>query len=190
MLLVAASPLPRSNGVHGNDDFIVSGSILHDPTGLFIHGDLHPSGVQLRSQRGCWTGANVNVGIVGNANCGPADNENFYIQAGISRRWNDLGKTIIYGDYRHADDANVGTSAANYVGGAAASAITDSEAEAYGFGIVQKVDNAAMEFYFDYKHFEADVQTCTGAAATGCTAFTNQQIDDFDRVHLGARIKF
>jgi len=173
------------NGVHGNNDFIVSGSILHDPTGLFIHATYTHRDFDCVTNTGA---ALVNVGIVGNANCGPADNENFYIQAGISRRWNDLGKTIIYGDWRHADDANVGTSGANYDGNNAA--ISDTEADAYGFGIVQKVDNAAMEFYFDYKHFEADVQTCNGVVGGGCTAFTNQQIDDFDRVNIGARIKF
>ena len=82
-----------------------------------------------------------------------------YIQGGINRRWNDLGKTILYVDYRNADDAAVGTSGTNFVGNNAT--ISDSEGEAWGFGAVQKIDNAAMELYIDYKHFEVDVQTVT-----------------------------
>lgn len=177
--------LASVNGIHGNNDFIVSGSILHDPTGLFIHG------TYTEREFDCATtlvGAIQLPGIVRNANCGLEDSEHFYIQAGISRRWNDLGKTIIYGDWRHADDANVGAIGTNFDGNNAT--VSDSEADAYGFGVVQKVDNAAMEFYFDYKHFEADVQTCNGIVGGGCTTFTNQQIDDFDRVNVGARIKF
>ncbi len=178
--------LASVNGVHGQNDFIVSGSILHDPTGLFIHATYtHREFERVHNPAGA-----INTGVVGSALGGPADNDNWYIQGGISRRWNDHGKTILYIDYRHADDAAVGLSGANFDG--FNNTISDSEARAWGVGAVQKIDNAAMELYIDYKHFDVDVQTCNGAVGAGCTAgqITNQRIEDFDRVNVGARIKF
>ncbi|GAB4239541.1 MAG: hypothetical protein Kow0032_26680 [Methyloligellaceae bacterium] len=166
-----------TNNISGNDDLIVTGAIMHDPTGLYFNAVYTEREF---SRPHTFTASPVRGLTL------PADNENFWLQAGIYRRFNDLGKTSIYVDWRHAEDAAVNTSGANFRTG---SEITDTEADAYGFGIVQKIDNAAMELYLDYKHFEVDVQTCTGAGGV-CTAFFNEAIDDFDRVHVGGRIKF
>jgi len=170
-----------TNNVTGNDDFIIVGSIMHDPTGLYIHG--------VYTEREFSSPHTATLGVVTGATL-PADNENYYLQVGINRRWNDLGKTAIYVDWRHAEDAGVGTRGTNFRGTNTTSEVTDSEADAYGFGIVQRIDNAAMELYLDYKHFDVDVQTCTGTAGAGCTAFFKESLDEFDRVHIGGRIKF
>lgn len=169
------------NNVGGNDDFIITGAILHDPTGLFFN--------VVYTERSFNAPHTSTLGVV-TGRAVPADNENLWLQLGIFRRWNDLGKTTIYVDWRHADDGGVGTRGTNFRGTNATSEVTSSEADAYGFGIVQRIDNAAMELYLDYKHFDVDVTTCTGAAATGCTAFFNENLEDFDRVHIGGRIKF
>ncbi|GAA6212096.1 hypothetical protein NBRC116602_18370 [Hyphomicrobiales bacterium 4NK60-0047b] len=86
--------------------------------------------------------------------------ETFYqIKAGIQQRWNSLGKTTLYGEYVNAEDDEVG------------------EADVYGFGVVQKVDAAAMELYAGFRHYEADLDS--GVAT-----------EDFVTVITGARIKF
>ena len=163
-----------------NSTFIVSGSILHDPSGLYLTAWY---GSREFANGSFLVGANPCLVNAVNPN-GCADYEAFYIQGGIYRRWNDLGKTSIYIDYENFDDTNVGRSAAGFASGNAV--IVSSETDVWGVGIVQKVDAAAMELYADYKHIEVDVTT--DAAAGG--ARVNENLDDFDRVILGARIKF
>ncbi len=86
--------------------------------------------------------------------------ETFYqIKAGIQQRWNSLGKTTLYGEYIDSEVDLVG------------------EGEIYGFGVVQKVDAAAMELYAGFRHYEADLDN--GVAT-----------EDFITVVTGARIKF
>ena len=86
--------------------------------------------------------------------------ETFYqIKAGIQQRWNSLGKTTLYGEFIHGDTDDVG------------------EGDIYGFGVVQKVDAAAMELYAGFRHYEADLNN--GVAT-----------EDFVTVVTGARIKF
>ena len=86
--------------------------------------------------------------------------ETFYqIKAGIQQRWNSLGKTTFYGEYIDSEVDLVG------------------EGEIYGFGVVQKVDAAAMELYAGFRHYEADLDS--GVAT-----------EDFVTVVTGARIKF
>ncbi|MEP3475971.1 MAG: porin [Hyphomicrobiales bacterium] len=86
--------------------------------------------------------------------------ETFYqIKAGIQQKWNSLGKTTLYGEFVHGDTDDVG------------------EGDIYGFGVVQKVDAAAMELYAGFRHYEADLNN--GVAT-----------EDFVTVVTGARIKF
>ena len=63
----------------------------------------------------------------------------YQIKAGIQQRWNSLGKTTLYGEFVHGDTDDVG------------------EGDIYGFGVVQKVDAAAMELYAGFRHYEADL---------------------------------
>ncbi len=86
--------------------------------------------------------------------------ETFYqIKGGIQQSWMPLGKTTLYGEYIHAETDDTG------------------EGDIYGFGIVQKVDAAAMELYAGFRHYEADLNT-------------NVATEDFITVVTGARIKF
>ncbi|MBO6549477.1 MAG: porin [Rhizobiales bacterium] len=88
------------------------------------------------------------------------DVETFYqIKAGIQQKWNSLGKTTLYGEYVHGDTDDTG------------------EGDIYGFGVVQKVDAAAMELYAGFRHYEADLDT-------------GVDTEDFITVVTGARIKF
>lgn len=166
------------NDRRNDNTFIASGSVIHDPSGLFLTAwyaqQEYTNGTLLAS--GCLAGpANPN---------GCRDNEAFWIQGGVYRRWNDLGKTSIYVDYGHFDDAGTGQTAAGFASGN--QVIVGTDTDVYGIGIVQKVDAAAMEFYADYHHIEVDASTDLLAGGNR----VNENIEDFDRVILGARIKF
>jgi predicted porin len=100
------------------------------------------------------------TGSGGETSKGNDVDETFYqIKAGIQQRWNALGKTTLYGEYVHGDTDDVG------------------EGDIYGFGVVQKVDAAAMELYAGFRQYEADLNN--GVAT-----------EDFVTVVTGARIKF
>jgi len=100
------------------------------------------------------------TGSAGQLEKGNDDEDTFYqIKAGIQQKWNSLGKTTLYGEYINAETDDVG------------------EGEIYGFGVVQKVDAAAMELYAGFRHYEADLNT-------------GEDTEDFITVVTGARIKF
>jgi hypothetical protein len=86
--------------------------------------------------------------------------DNFYqIKGVIQQKWNSYGKTTLYGEYVKAETDDTG------------------EADLWGFGVVQKVDAAAMELYAAYRHYEADLDS-------------GVQTEDFQTIVTGARIKF
>ncbi len=58
----------------------------------------------------------------------------------------------------------------------AVAAATSSDSESWGFGVVQRIDAAALELFLGYRHFEYSDNALV--------------YDDFDYVHAGARIKF
>ncbi len=100
------------------------------------------------------------TGSAGEKSKGDGVDETFYqIKAGVQQRWNALGKTTLYGEYVNGETDDVG------------------EGDIYGFGVVQKVDAAAMELYAGFRHYEADLNN--GVAT-----------EDFVTVVTGARIKF
>lgn len=144
----------RDAGANDEETSIAaSASIMHTPTGLFVNG--------------AYRQIEVDFGATS------AESDNFYIQAGISQRWNSLGKTIIYGEYANSDDGAL-TSNAN-------GTITSSDYDRWGIGIAQKIDAASMEVYALYRHHEVDLEV--GGVAVN-------DIEDFDVFVVGSRIKF
>ncbi len=123
-----------------------SASVMHTPTGLYIRGSY---------------GKNENERAA--AGFGDED-EGWEVTAGISQKWNSLGKTNFWGIYNNSQ-REIGLAAG-----------TEAELTSYGLGVDQKIDAAAMEIYLWYRHFEAEVNGIeTGEA---------------DLVTLGTRIKF
>jgi predicted porin len=147
-------------------------SVMHVESGLYVNfagGELEDDLIQDRF------GAPVD------------DTSTFYaVEAGIERKFVDLGKTTVFGQYYKNEggasarrDFN-GTGFA--VGGAGGEAdILGSELESIGVGIIQGVDAAAMHVYLTYRHYEADV-TLSGAV--------QPQFEDLDVVMSGAIIRF
>ncbi len=128
-----------------------SGSIMHVPTGLFVHG------------------AFVFRDIDDPAVAGDEEEEMWYVQAGIKRKFSSLGATAFYGEYGNYDTLT--SQALNNGNG--------DETQIWGLGVVQWIDAAAMELYAGYRHYEIDDD------ALGVLG-----VDEFDAVLAGARIKF
>ena len=123
-------------------------SIMHTPTGLWVSA----------------SGGNREFVDSG-------DEEEFYqVKAGIQQKWNSLGKTTLYGEYLHTEIDDVDPLGVN-------ANVTGAEGDLYGFGVVQKIDAAAMELYAGYRHYEADL---TNGVA----------VQDAETVVVGSRIKF
>jgi predicted porin len=119
------------------------------------------------------------------------------VEAGIEKKWFDLGKTTLFAQYYDHDggannrrtiaDADpVNPFAAD--AGAGAERIFATGVEMVGVGVVQEISNASMLLYTYYRHYEADLTVMQGTAGLGATA--DAQLEDLDIVMSGAMIKF
>lgn len=95
------------------------------------------------------------------------DGSFYYAQLGIEKKFLPYGATTIYGDYGHYDKVSLDA------------AVNGLEADRWGFGIVQKIDAAAMEVYANVRIYSFDN---SGAQASN--------FEDFSTVLIGSRIKF
>lgn len=146
------------------EEYGMSGSIMHTPTGLFVTG-----GYGLRKDY-----RRADLG-------GSLDNRHWLIQAGIEQQWTPLGKTTIFGGYQNRD-AGVSVTGFDDVTGDP-DTWRDVEVDMFEVGINQEVSAAAMNFYLHYKHYDA---TLTDPTAGGALVPT----EDFQTVIGGAMIKF
>ena len=157
-----------SGGAKANQKTVAgSFSVLHNPTGLnftFATGQRDFDDTPLRNEATF-----------------------YYFKGGLYRQFNSLGKTAFYGEYGQFDMFY--TTDAAVVGNLTAVAgavIQGSEAEVFGFGLVQYVDAAAMQLFIGYRHYEVDFNVVNAAGA----AITHTGAQDFDTVMAGARIEF
>ena len=158
-------------------------SVLHEPTGLFVS-----AGTGIKTDD-LLNGTNRFIGT--NAD----DEQTFWaIQSGVEKKFNAFGKTTIYGEYfDYQGGANgrrtIGaTDALNPLG--ATTAIWSSGVEMLGAGIIQGFDNAGLQVYLSYRHYEADLalRGLVGGVATG--AIADAALEDLDVVMTGAIVKF
>jgi predicted porin len=137
-------------------------SAMHVPTGLFAlvaygqeEGKVDPT-------------KTVNVSL--------PDRDQLYIKAGIRQKWNQLGATILYGEYGISED---GFNATTDLFGAGV-VVTGSEFDQYGLGIVQEIDAASLAIFAKWKHYEGDVSTTAG----------NVEFEEIDFFGVGGVISF
>jgi predicted porin len=173
--------------VHSNQDcqnYGGSFSVLHEKTGLFLNfgTGLKVDNLIRDTQR--FSGANVDEG------------QFFWAaQAGVEKKFNDLGKTTVYGEYYDYDGAG-GTRRTVRAGDALNPTGVGNWAEWYtdvnimGAGIAQGIDKAAMILYLSYRHVEGELQLrqLNGVVANGPIA--DAPLDDLDLLLTGAVIKF
>ncbi|MDO9383821.1 MAG: hypothetical protein Q7T86_13270 [Hyphomicrobiaceae bacterium] len=160
-------------------------SVLHEATGLFASAGAGIKTDDLLDEAAVFAGQNAD------------DEQTFYaFQAGLERKFIPLGKTTIFGEYyNYEGGANnrrgIAANDALDPFGGSASAIWSTGLEAYGFGIAQGIDNAAMVLYLNYRHVEGELtlkQIGGGGVASGPTADVG--LEDLDLVQTGAIIKF
>ncbi|MCC7251927.1 porin [Hyphomicrobium sp.] len=159
---VRCSPKPASLG----EDCTwwgVAGTIQHSPTGLFVYGVY--SGQEDGSRKAAGSAAD-------------ASDRLWLIEGGLEKRWSDLGKTTIYGQYSQANGGSVIGVALPDSSGAF---IQNSEVAFLGTGIVQRIDAAAMDLYLTYTHAGGDFNDSVGNSI---------ELEGFDVVVTGARLKF
>jgi predicted porin len=132
-----------------------AGTVMHAPTGLYVYGGFGSQTVDTAAMAGL-----------------EKTSTTWFIQPGIEQKWIPLGKTTIYGQYRH-DDA-----------GANPTTTLGANLDFWGAGVIQNVEPAAMDLYVMYRHAEGDYTTGTVASST------NHDVNNFDVVIGGALIKF
>lgn len=164
----AASSLPPPNQ-NSHQGFECSwggaaATIMHKPTGTFVYGG--------------WGKQHIETGNPAtNALLVEPDSETWFIQPGIEYKWIPLGKTNIFGMYRHDDPgSNPGRS-------------VSANVNFWQGGIIQYIDAAEMSLYAVYEHADGDVIGSAGTAANGIPA-GKTSLDAFQEVIIGAKINF
>jgi hypothetical protein len=175
-------------------------AVRHKPTGLNI-------AVNYSTEE--HTDRCVDRGVVSGACRG--DDEFVYVVGGIIRDLNSLGPTAFYGEYyrgtREWNESDPAKLAALELTPLQALELDESNATVWGFGVVQKINDAGkkdkaaakeapaaepiMELYAGYKHFELDVDL-VGLHPTTHTRMDvpSKKLNDFDAVMTGAIIRF
>jgi len=150
-------------------------TIVHAPTGLYVYGGW-----------GSQQFDNFNPAVAGNGVAGPLvvvpeeNSSTWFIQPGIEQKWFPIGKTTIFGDYRHDDPgSNPGKT-------------LDASISFWQGGVVQNIEAAALDLYVIYQHADGSVTGCTISATcpktTAPPGVTN--IDAFQEVIAGGKINF
>jgi len=132
-----------------------AGTLMHAPTGLYVYGGYGEQKVET-----------IAAGL-------DDSSTTWFVQPGIERKWHELGKTTIFGEYRK-DDAGANPDKKTL----------GADLTFYSAGLVQNIEAASMDLYIMYRHAEGDYTTGTVASPV------NNTIDDFDMVIAGSRIQF
>jgi hypothetical protein len=125
--------------------------IMHNPTGLFVYGAFSENHIDL-------TPAQAGEDALSTM---------YYLQVGIEKQWLSLGKTNIFGEYRH-DDVGLTKSA------------DTSDLNFWAAGVIQNIENADLSLYAQYRHFDGDF----------VDAGTKTDLDAFEMVITGAKMNF
>jgi predicted porin len=143
----------------------VSGFVQHKPTGMFV---LASYGEQIDHSRAQYA---IQPGLVDKTDT------TWLVQAGIEHKWNSLGKTNFFGEYRHDDPgSNLNASGELRTQGA--------DINFLSAGAIQYIEAADAMLYLLYQHADGDLE------ANLASGLTNVQIDSFQQVIGGVRIAF
>jgi hypothetical protein len=159
-------------------------SVLHKETGVFLN---FGTGIKLDDaiyDTVRFRGTNVD------------DSQVFWAaQAGIERKFFDLGKTTIYAEHYQYDGGGatrrtVGPGDPLNPTGLGSWAVWHTGMDLVGAGIAQGFDDAATVVYLSYRHVEGELvlRQLNGLNASG--PILDAPIDDLDLVLTGAIVKF
>lgn len=188
----------------------LSGSVMHVPTGLYLFGSY---GFVKDDNRRLLFDLQTD-GQVRDVD----DRDQFwYVQAGIEKNFIGLGKTTVYGEYFQSDtggsldagdvrDIGIFFPRRDFSFGPVSRTvdehgfITSSSVDVWGFGIVQQIDAAAMDFYLGFRNYSGDADAVFRHDAT--VKFDSETVkysferrkklefEDFQAVFTGAIIRF
>ncbi|AGK57720.1 hypothetical protein HYPDE_30228 [Hyphomicrobium denitrificans 1NES1] len=139
-------------------------TVMHVPTGLYVYGG---------------AGQTIDHGVQLISASAEDTSTMWFIQGGIEQKWTPLGKTTIFGEYRH-DDVGSRTNKA-FGAGLDAGYVHNGDMNFWAAGLVQNIDAAAMDLYVMYRHADGDLTNSVNVTA---------DLDAFDMVITGARIQF
>ncbi len=152
-----------------------SASLMHRPSGIYVNfgaGYLQDDQI-------------VNDTSFDRSNL--VDDEYYFYagEFGIEQKWNELGKTTLFAQYFRYEGGSTDDA---FNAGPTDSDVIQSELEAFGVGVIQGIDNAAMHVYLTYRHYEGEVGT--SAANLAASPIVTTEVDDLDVVMGGAIIRF
>ncbi|MCB1526186.1 MAG: porin [Hyphomicrobiaceae bacterium] len=157
-----------------SDYFQIGAFITHVPTGLFFYGAY---GHENNNNSVMRAADGFAIGFA-------PDNNHWYMKAGLRRKWNQLGHTVLFGEYGKRDDmysADLLDASTGF--GFDGNRTADSELRQWGLGVAQEIDAAAMSMWLVYRNYDAEI---SGNGVTGVNI-------DFDEMHIvkfGALINF
>jgi hypothetical protein len=101
---------------------------------------------------------------------------NWYVKGGISRKWLPYGDTTLWADYAHFNGFGDGLELGSGTEEDPFFNVSSSEANVWGFGVVQSFDSAALNVYALTQFYSADVN--------------DLDTEDHFAVVIGSHIKF
>jgi predicted porin len=147
-------------------------TVQHKPTGLFVYGGWGEQRVT------------VNDNATTSGQLIDPDSTVWFIQTGIEKKFFSLGKTNIFGEYRH-DDA-----------GSNPGKTISSNVDTWQGGFVQNIEAADTSLYLVYQHTDGDVTGRTGittpkGANVGSGAPNGlTKLDAIQEIVVGTKINF
>jgi hypothetical protein len=141
--------------------FGAAATVMHVPTGGY--GQNHDNRV-------------ADVGAPGTE----ATSSMYFVQGGIEQKWIALGKTTVFGEYRHDDGGSKNNVTIANVGPGNGT-LGSTSLNFIGAGVIQNIEPAAMDLYVMYRHADGDITN---------TASVSTSVDAFDAVIAGALMRF
>jgi predicted porin len=140
-------------------------TVQHKPTGLFVYGGW--------GQQHIDTASTVLL---------EPDSQVWFTQVGIERKFNSLGKTNVFAEYRHDDPgSNPGKT-------------VSADIDFWQAGIIQNIEAADASLYLVYQHADGDIYgntTTNNVANTGNGApIGKTSLDTFQELVVGTKINF
>ena len=148
--------------------FQIGAFVTHVPTGLFAY-----------AAYGNEDNNNIALDPLGDGAGGEIqtpDTDHLYLKAGLRRKFNALGHTVMYAEWARYNDML----SPSLIDATNAVVSADSEVNRWGLGLVQEVDAAAMSLWLTYRNIEGEF-TIDGVQT---------DLDDLHMVKVGALINF
>ena len=175
-LACLAENAPGASGDTSCNQLGMSASLMHDPTGLYAnlaYGTMTDNFIGQTNQF---------------RNVAAVEDETWFwaTELGIQRKFFPIGSTTFFGQYYH--DEGGSNARRNVVESGATSRILETGYSYWGGGVVQYVEEAALELYLYYRHSTADMTVLSGT--TGGGTLRDVDLEDLDVVTAGGLIRF